>query len=36
MPWQATFWSTGFGMVVDKFGVMWMVTNPHEGDKHPS
>ena len=36
MPWQATFWSTGFGMVVDKFGVMWMVTNPHEGDKHAS
>ena len=24
-PWQSTFWATGFGMVVDKFGVPWMV-----------
>ncbi len=31
MPWQATFWSNGFGMVVDKFGVPWMVTVPHQG-----
>ena len=30
MPWQATFWSKGFGMVVDKFGIPWMVTVPHE------
>ena len=25
MPFQATFWSTGFGMCVDKFGIPWMV-----------
>ena len=24
-PWQPTFWARGFGMVVDKFGVPWMV-----------
>jgi PhnB protein len=28
MPFQATFWSAGFGMVVDRFGLMWMVTVP--------
>lgn len=28
MPWQATFWSKGFGMVTDKFGIGWMVTIP--------
>jgi len=25
MPYAATFWSPGFGMMVDKFGVGWMV-----------
>ena len=25
MPFQATFWSTGFGMCLDKFGIPWMV-----------
>jgi PhnB protein len=25
MPFQKTFWSAGFGMLVDKFGVPWMV-----------
>jgi|SRR5580692_11399703 PhnB protein len=25
MPWQATFWTSGFGMVTDKFGLPWMV-----------
>ena len=30
LPWQATFWSKGFGMVADRFGVHWMVTIPHE------
>ena len=28
MPFQPTFWSKGFGMVVDRFGLMWMVTVP--------
>jgi PhnB protein len=30
MPWQATFWSKGFGMLVDRFGIGWMVTIPQE------
>ena len=25
MPYQATFWSPGFGMLVDRFGIPWMV-----------
>ena len=25
MPFQQTFWSPGFGMCVDRFGVPWMV-----------
>lgn len=25
MPFEATFWSAGFGMITDKFGVSWMV-----------
>jgi PhnB protein len=25
MPFQKTFWSPGFGMLTDKFGVPWMV-----------
>ncbi len=25
MPMEATFWSKGFGMVTDRFGVPWMV-----------
>lgn len=29
MPFEATFWSPGFGSLIDKFGVPWMVnTNP--------
>jgi PhnB protein len=28
MPWQATFWSPGFGMLTDKFGIDWMVNIP--------
>ncbi|HEY3598996.1 MAG TPA: VOC family protein [Paraburkholderia sp.] len=30
MPWQATFWTQGFGMLVDRFGISWMVTIPHQ------
>lgn len=26
MPYAATFWAKGFGMVQDKFGVLWMVS----------
>jgi len=25
MPLQATFWSAGFGMLVDRFGIPWMI-----------
>ena len=25
MPFEATFWSPGFGMCVDRFGIPWMV-----------
>ncbi len=25
MPFQKTFWSVGFGMLVDRFGIPWMV-----------
>jgi PhnB protein len=29
MPFEKTFWSPGFGMVVDRFGTAWMVnTDP--------
>ncbi len=31
MPLAKTFWSPRFGMVVDKFGVSWMVMVPAEG-----
>lgn len=30
MPFEATFWSPGFGMVTDRFGVGWMVNVPSE------
>jgi PhnB protein len=30
MPFQKTFWSPGFGMLNDKFGVPWMVSAPHQ------
>jgi PhnB protein len=25
MPFQPTFWSAGFGMLTDRFGIPWMV-----------
>ncbi|AOX99598.1 VOC family protein [Jeongeupia sp. USM3] len=25
MPYQATFWAEGFGMLVDRFGIPWMI-----------
>jgi PhnB protein len=31
MPFQKTFWTEGFGMLVDKFGVPWMVNVRQEG-----
>ncbi|OLL32858.1 VOC family protein [Burkholderia sp. SRS-W-2-2016] len=35
MPFQPTFWSTGFGMVVDRFGLMWMVSEPERPAGRP-
>lgn len=38
MPFSETFWSPGYGSLIDKFGVPWMVnTIPAEGwaPKHP-
>ncbi|KWR87544.1 VOC family protein [Cupriavidus sp. IDO] len=29
MPYQKTFWAAGFGMLVDKFGMSWMVNCEH-------
>ncbi len=25
MPFQKTFWASGFGMCIDRFGIPWMV-----------
>jgi PhnB protein len=30
MPFQQTFWTSGFGTLVDRFGVPWMVNVRHE------
>ena len=31
MPFEKTFWSPGFGMLVDRFGTPWMVNVNHKG-----
>ena len=31
MPFQKTFWSPGFGMCVDQFGIPWMVNTEQAG-----
>lgn len=31
MPFEATFWSEGFGMVRDRFGTHWMIAGPELG-----
>jgi PhnB protein len=31
MPFGKTFFSKGFGMCVDQFGIPWMVNSPLEG-----
>lgn len=30
MPYEKTFWSPGFGMLVDRFGIPWMVNAEHK------
>ena len=31
MPFEATFWSSGFGMVRDRFGTPWIVSSQPQG-----
>jgi len=31
MPFQETFWSSGFGMLVDQFGTPWMINSDKAG-----
>jgi PhnB protein len=31
MPLQQTFWSSGFGMLVDRFGIPWMINCERAG-----
>lgn len=31
MPFGPTFWSKGFGMGTDRFGIPWMINSPAEG-----
>jgi PhnB protein len=33
MPYQKTFWTEGFGMLTDQFGIAWMVNAAHEEHK---
>lgn len=32
MPYQKTFWSAGFGMLRDRFGISWMISTSAESD----
>ncbi len=36
MPFAETFWSPGFGSLVDRFGVPWMVNTVPAGDWTPT
>jgi PhnB protein len=36
MPFEATFWSPGFGALIDKFGVPWMVNTLPAADGKPA
>lgn len=29
MPFAKTFWTEGFGMLADRFGVQWMISVAH-------
>ena len=36
MPFGATFWSPGFGSLIDRFGIPWMInTRPSAGSEPP-
>ena len=36
MPYGPTFWSTGFGMVKDRFGTHWMIMAPEARPEAPA
>ena len=36
MPFEETFWSPGYGALVDKFGIPWMANTMPSGDWKPS
>lgn len=36
MPFSETFWSPGFGSLIDRFGVPWMVNSIPSADWQPS
>lgn len=31
-PWQSTFWTQGFGMLTDRFGVPWLINVVNENE----
>ena len=35
IPFEETFWSPGYGALVDKFGIPWMVNTFSSGDWKP-
>jgi PhnB protein len=35
MPFEKTFWSPGFGMCVDRFGIPWMVNTEQVSEARP-
>ncbi|SAK41885.1 3-demethylubiquinone-9 3-methyltransferase [Caballeronia temeraria] len=35
-PWQSTFWTQGFGMLTDRFGVPWLINVVHESEAQPA
>ena len=34
MPFQATFWAKGFGMLIDQFGTPWIVSAGQVNDSN--
>jgi len=36
MPLEKTFWAARFGMVVDRFGIPWMINCEGSGESHAS
>jgi PhnB protein len=36
MPFGPTFWSPGYGILRDRFGITWMITVPRDDQETPS